>query len=169
MKAPIATCLLTLILTVSMAWGQSLGKPDTDLPLRLMLKSRDAIFSRHQAIRIHCILKALRPVTVCMPRNPIQQFSFEVFRSGQGKLMIQPQVSQDTSLLSESRRMNRVALRSGQQVTVPLNLKILQNNIWEAGEYRVRANFYLCQPDSNHDRSIPSSNRLSFLILNQLS
>lgn len=93
------------------------------------------------------IFTANTKTKLCLDKDILSQLQLSVFRSGQGKLPLQPLVIKDNSHLFLT-PMRVVWLLPGQSLTVRANLKRLQfedGTVWAPGEYNADATFNLCE------------------------
>lgn len=129
-------------------------------PYRELNKTKGDIFIKAE-------LWALQPTTACFyPENPEANFAVDVYRAGYGNIQIQPNVVQlDRKALGQ---IKRVDLKAGQVYYVLFNLKKmvqLPPGMWESGEYRVQAKYFLCGKTEKDEVAIPSRGPLHLLLL----
>jgi hypothetical protein len=108
------------------------------------------IYSRREGIRMGFGFTASKPVQLCLEKKPMAQFYPTIARLGFGKLPISPTVTQDTQVLF-NQSMRIIKLKPGERYVQWLDLKqyaLDDGRAWESGEYRVSAEFRLCDQNA---------------------
>lgn len=136
-------------------------------PLLLDLKAARPYYSPKGAMYIRADFTAITPVSVCLyPDKPEAQFKLEIYRGGYGALENPLAPVQLTP--EDTRKTKRIQLASGERHTVLLDIKKLfplQAALWQPGEYRIQAKFFLCGQNEALETTIPSTGPLHLLIL----
>lgn len=168
---PRSICLSMLglvagLLAIGPAWAPPAPPRNA---LQVDVAAQKQIFSRREGVMLRVQFKALQPVRLCMEKDPLTQFRFRVYRSGQGELALAPLVSRDTRVMF-GQRLAVHNLASGEVFAYRVNLKRLQfldGNSWESGDYAVNAAFLLCpQAEGLPETTLPATSAARFMIMN---
>jgi hypothetical protein len=151
--------------------------PPKELPyLSLSIEPVKTIFRNHEGLPMKFIFKAYKATRLCLEKDPMSQFQFQVLRGGAGVLPIAPLVVTDTRELYFE-KIRRIELKPGDVYPIRANLKrfdFSEGEKWLPGDYTVSATFNLCdqseqaKQDSSAGKEIPikSTQNGRFIILN---
>ncbi|MBY0405818.1 MAG: hypothetical protein K2X66_18085 [Cyanobacteria bacterium] len=151
--------------------------PPKELPyLSLSIEPVKTIFRNHEGLPMKFIFKAYKATRLCLEKDPMSQFQFQVLRGGAGMLPIAPLVVTDTRELYFE-KIRRIDLKPGDIYPIRANLKrfdFSEGEKWLPGDYTVSATFNLCdqseqaKQDSSGGKEIPikSTQNGRFIILN---
>ena len=144
-------------------------------PLDLEIVPLKSIYSAREGLSVRFRFTARERTKLCLSKDLLSQMQVNVYRSGRGKIAMQPLVSRDNQVVFEETMKVRW-LEPGQSIDLKANLKRLQfaeGQKWTPGEYSVRAAFSLCEqtpteevPDIGRETLIPARKPGWFMIMN---
>lgn len=115
-------------------------------PVRLEIEPEEGIMTRAQGVPVRFIITAVRPVKLCLEKDPLTQFQLQISRQGHGPLPVEPLVVRDTRELFYQ-KIRVVELKPGQHYPYRANLRRLtftNGEQWKPGDYTISATFNLC-------------------------
>lgn len=130
--------------------------PQSDL-IRLTIDPLKEIFSSHEGLVMLFKWTAKKPVTLCLTNDFLSQTKINIYRSGSGKLPLQPLIVRDNGTLYQE-PMQVYHLKTGESISRRANLKRYhfgEGKNWIPGEYNVEASFNLCEQTLNEPITDP--------------
>jgi hypothetical protein len=121
-------------------------KPSDRPPLVLRVEPVKSIYRLREGVTLQFTLTAQEPVRLCLEKDPLTQFQFQVTRGGKGQIPLEPLVVNDNRELYFE-KMRIIDLKPGQTFPYRANLKRLnpaKGEKWLAGDYSVQTTFNLC-------------------------
>jgi hypothetical protein len=125
--------------------------------LRLTIEPLKEIFSSHEGLVMLFKWTAKNPVTLCLTKDFLSQTQVNIYRSGRGKLPLQPLIVRDNTTLYQE-PMQVYHLKTGDSISRRANLKRYhfgEGESWIPGEYNVEASFNLCEQTLNEPITDP--------------
>lgn len=122
----------------------------------LTLTPLHSMMHYRQKIGMKASLTAHEPMTVCLFKQPLAQFDWDIKHMSHGPVLIDPLVinflpTDPFAMGKNLRGYDRwVTLKAGQSYTFRLSLSQLDlatGQGFEPGEYQVKATFHLCDPN----------------------
>lgn len=125
--------------------------------LKLEIEPMKRIYSSREGLMMKFVFTARQKTKLCMDKDILGQMQFSIYRSGKGKLPLQPLVLRDNSQIF-AQPMKVRWLEAGESVTLRANLKRFQfaeGEKWVPGEYSVNAVFNLCEQNAEETVTDP--------------